>query len=1085
MEGRGRELPKAGSHGRRQGTAGLMVWLVRTSLRFRTFVVLLAAGLLVFGGAQLRSAPVDALPEFTPPYVEIQTEALGLSAEEVEELVTVPMEGDLLNGVAGIDVIRSRSVLGLSSIVLVFQPGTDILDARQLVQERLTLAHALPNVSKPPAMLQPLSSANRALMIRLSSTELSALELGLLARWTVRPRLLGVSGVANVAMWGHRDHQLHVEVDPERLQRNGVTLQQVVSTVGNAQLVSPLSFLEASTPGASGFIDTPNQRLQVRHVLPISEPEGLARVPLEGVEPGTMTLGDVTDILEQHQPLIGDVAAGDEAALMLVVEKFPGASTLQVTGDVEDALDELAPALSGVEVDPGVFRPASFIEAATENLGWALLAGAILLLAVLLALLVDWRLALVSLVSIPLALVAAALVLVARGETINSIVVAGLVLALAVVVDDVVVGADAVRRRLAERRGTESEESLERAIARGTLESRRPAAFATVILLLGVAPLFFLPSPANAFFEPLAVSFALAVLAALAVVLVVVPALSAFVLVRAPAWRGDGPVVPRAQRLYSRALRRVVERPQAAMAVAAAVVLIGVALLPQLGASVLPTFKHTELLVHVDGAPGTSRPAMLRITTQLASEVRALPGVQSAGVHVGRAVTSDQVGGINAGELWVRIDPGNHDETVAAVREVVGGYPGVDGEVVTYSDERIRAVGALVDGEETRGRAGLDALLGVDEPVAVRLYGKDLAELASHGERVRRELAQVDGVVDARVVESPIEPIVKVEVDLDAAAEHGLKPGDIRRAAATLVQGIVVGSLFEEQKVFDVLVVGKPSLRNSLTSIRELPIDTPRGGQVRLAEVASAEIAPTPTVIQREAASRYVDVVAGVDGRDLGAVLDDVEERLDRLELPLEYYTAVLRDDSTRARAALLAAALALAAVYLLLQAALGSWRLAALFLAALPVALVGGLAAAAIAGGTLTVGSFLGLFALFALGVRHALALAHRYAMLEADAGRTVDASLALRGAEEALRPVLTSALAVAAAFLPLAVAGPRLGYEIAHPLAVVLLGGLVTAVPLALFLLPALYLRFGTRPAPAERVAGSPVLVDLHPGG
>src|SRR3954452_19486261 len=294
------------------------------SLRFRLLVVGIAAGVMVVGILQLPKAPVDVLPEFTPPYVEVQTEALGLSAEEVEQLVTVPLEADLLNGTKGVNVLRSQPVPGGAPIVLLFEPGTDIFDARQLVQEQLTQAHANPNVSQPPQMLQPLSSQSRVMMIGLSPSRLSPIEASVLARWTIRPRLLGIDGVANVAIFGLRDRQLQVLVDPERLRDRQVTLKQVISTAGNAQLVSPLSFLEASTPGSGGFIDSPNQRLQVRPVLPIATPEGRAPVPVDGIRGGALRLGDVANVLVDHQPLIGDAVVADNPGLMLVVEKLPG-----------------------------------------------------------------------------------------------------------------------------------------------------------------------------------------------------------------------------------------------------------------------------------------------------------------------------------------------------------------------------------------------------------------------------------------------------------------------------------------------------------------------------------------------------------------------------------------------------------------------------------------------------------------------------------------------------------------------------------------------------------------------------------------
>ena len=338
-----------------------MASLLRAALQFRLLVLAIAAGVLGVGIAALRTAPVDVLPEFTPPYAEVQTEALGLSADEVEQLITVPLEADLLNGVEGIDVIRSESVSGLSSIVMVFTAGTDIYRARQLVEERLTQAHALPNVSKPPTLLQPLSSSSRILMIGLSSNDISPIEQSVIARWTVRPRLMGVPGVANVSVWGMRDQQLQVQVDPARLRDQGVTLGQVIESAGNAQVVSPLSFLEASTPGAGGFIETPQQRLQVRHLLEkIADPAELGKVPVEGTN-GRLRLADVATIVVDHQPLIGDAVVAGGAGLVLVVEKFPGADTLAVTSGVEDALEALAPGLSGITTDTSVFRPATYV----------------------------------------------------------------------------------------------------------------------------------------------------------------------------------------------------------------------------------------------------------------------------------------------------------------------------------------------------------------------------------------------------------------------------------------------------------------------------------------------------------------------------------------------------------------------------------------------------------------------------------------------------------------------------------------------------------------------------------------------------
>src|SRR6185503_12338458 len=350
-------------------------------------------------------------------------------APEVEQLITVPMEQDLLNGVMGVDTIRSDSVPGLSDITMVFEKGTNILQARQLVQERLTQAHALPNVSKPPQMLQPVSSTSRVMMIGMATDRLSPIELSVLARWTVRPRLMGLEGVSNVAIWGFRDRQLQVNADPARLALNHVSLSQLLRTTGNSQLVSPLTFVEASTPGTGGFVDGPNQRLSVRHILDYGKPSNLAGVPIEGTG-GRVRIGDVSRVSEEHQPLIGDALVGDRNGLLLVVQKLPNANTLKVTHEVEDALDEMRPGLSGVRIDTQAFRPASFIEEAMDNLAVLLLVGAGLVLLALIAFLRQWRAVFVCAVAVPLSLVTALLVLRALDETINTLVIAGLLVAL-------------------------------------------------------------------------------------------------------------------------------------------------------------------------------------------------------------------------------------------------------------------------------------------------------------------------------------------------------------------------------------------------------------------------------------------------------------------------------------------------------------------------------------------------------------------------------------------------------------------------------------------------------------------------------
>jgi CzcA family heavy metal efflux pump len=1029
--------------------------LLRFALTFRVLIVALAAGVLAVGITQLDDAPVDVLPEFTPPYAEIQTEALGLSAEEVEELITVPLEADLLNGVEGVDVIRSESLPSLSSIVLVFKPGTDIYRARQLVQERLIQAHALPNVSAPPTLLQPLSSSSRVLMIGLSSEQLSPIEKSVLARWTLRPRLMGVPGVANVSVWGMRDQQLQVQVDPEQLRDRDVTLNQVVKTAGNAQAVSPLTFLEASTPGTGGFIETPQQRLQVRNVLEqLADPAELARVPVEGTG-GKLRLSDVADVKVDHQPLIGDAVVDGGSGLLLVVEKFPGASTTEVTENVELALEALRPGLAGLQTDTSVFRPATFIEDAKANLELAIVIAAALVALAFAALLFRWRSILIGLFTIPVSLVAAALVLDALGETFNAISFAGLAVAVALVVDDAVVGVENVARRVHERRAASSDTPVSTIVLEATQEVRGPLMYATLIALLAIVPVAVMEGRPGAFFEGLVLAYALAVATALLVALTVTPALCALLLSRGRLGRRESPLLAWLRPRYETAFTRFARRPGIAFLAAGALLAAGVAALPFLGTSPIPTLKDRDVLVHLEAEPGTSHPRMTEIATSLTHELRSLPGIDNVGAHVGRAVTGDQTVDVNSGEIWVSIaSSADHGDALEDIEDTVDSVAGIRHEVVTYSEQKIRDVGALSDGDNPLRGDGLDVLTGADKPLVARVYGEDLALLRREAEKVRQLMAGVDGVVDPRIERAVEQPTLEIEVDLAKAQRLGIKPGDVRRAEATLLQGIQVGSVFEDQKVFDVVVKGVSGTRESVESVRQLLIDRPEGGHVRLGDVADVRTVSKPIAIERDAVSRRIDVEAGVSGRSLAAVADDVRARLASTALPLEYHAEVVESTTGEeiGSIAMLAVAIgALIAAYLLLQAAFGSWRLAALVLLLLPVSLVGGVIAALIAGAELSLGSMLGLLALLGIGVRTSVLLVRHLQ----------DRPTHERGAGDRLAPVATTAVALALLALPFVLLGTRPGLEIVHPMAVAILGGLVTATFASLFLLPATYAR------------------------
>jgi CzcA family heavy metal efflux pump len=1049
----------------------MMNSIVRSSLKFQFLVLTIAIAMMAFGITKFRGMPVDVLPEFSPPFVEIQTEALGLSAEEVEQMITVPMEQDLLAGVAWLDVIRSESVPGLSSILVYFEPGTDLYRARQMVAERLSQAAvAIPNVSQPPTMIQPLSSQSRFMIVSLSSDDLSLIELSVLARWTVTPQLMGVPGVAHVAIWGNRDRQLQVLVDPAKLHEQGVSLDQVVETAGNSLWVSSLSFLEASSPGTGGFIDTPNQRLNVWHVLPISSPEELAKVPVVDAE--GKRLQDVSNVVEDHPLLIGDAIVNENPNLLLVIEKLPGINTLEVTRGIEEELAAMQPGMPGVKFDATLFRPATFIETALANLSRSLLISALLIVLVLGLFLYGWRTALISLGTIIASLFAALFVLYLRGATLNAMVLAGLAVALGIVIDEAIVDIDRIMQRLRQNRQQGGLKSPAAVIMEAAGETRSAMFFAALITLLVAVPAFFIEGVSGALFQPMAVSYVLAVIAAMVVALTVTPALSAIFLSKEGLNLPHSPVVSRLQRGYERNLSRTVKSPWLANIAIVVLVVAALVAVPFLRkGEAIPRFQEPYLSVRFESAPGTSHPEMSRIVTRASQELRSISGVSNVGAHVGRAIFGDETVNINSAELWVTIDPkANYESTVAAVEEVVNGYAGLRREVRTYVQQTI----SKQDTSETTD-------------VTVRLYGEDHATLRAESAKLKDAVAKVNGVADPRVILPSEEPSLEIEVDLVSAQKYGIRPGDVRRAAAILVSGIHVGSIFEDQKIFDVVVWSQPELRQNVTNIENLLIDLPNGEQIRLGEVADVRMVSSPTVIRREAVSPYLDIAFNVEGRNVAAVAADVDAAVKKFGFPLEYHAEVMNNiaqERATQQGILLTSLLALFGIYLLLQASFRSWRLALVAMITLPAALAGAVMANLLGnGGSISLGLVAGCVAVAGITLRNSMMLFNHYQYLEDKGGEEFGPELVMRGSRERLSATLMTALATGLAFLPFVLFGNIAGHEIIRPIAIIVIGGLVTSAWLNLFAMPALYLRFGaSREADLvlQPVTGSAVATD-----
>jgi CzcA family heavy metal efflux pump len=894
------------------------------------------------------------------------------------------------------------------------------------------------------------------------------IDLSMTTYWKIRERLLGVRGVANVAIWGERIKMPQVRVDPKRLAAFGVTVNDVLQNTSDTLDAGMMQYSNGSTIGKGGFLESPNQRLAIRHIQPIITPEDLARIPIDDHKKSDGTpvrLGDVADVVVDTWPMIGDAVINDGPGLLLIVEKFPWANSLEVTNGVEAAIDEMRPGLPGIDIDTTIFRPATFIEVALENLNRSLLIGAGLVVLILLLFLWDWRTALISVVAIPLSLVAAGLVLYLRGVTINTMVLAGFVIAVGVVVDDAIIDVENIVRRLRQARLSGSGESTASIVMSASLEVRGAIVYATLIDVITLMPVFFMQGLSGAFFQPLALSYGLAVLASLLVALTVTPAMCLIILAKAPIERHVSPVHIWVQRGYNRLLTPIIRRPRRAYVTVAVIALLGLAVVPLLGQSLLPSFKERDFLMHWVTKPGTSHPEMVRISTAACKELRTIPGVRNCGTHIGQALLMDEVYGIYFAENWISVDPSvNYDATLAKVQELVDGYPGLVRDVQTYLKERIREV-----------------LTGSSHPIILRIYGEDLEVLRAKAHEVEEKLRGIKGLTNLHVELLTDIPQVQIEVDLAKAKQYGLKPGDVRRAAAYLVAGEEAGDLHTGNRTYDVNVWTQPESRDSLSDIQNLLIDTPSGEQVRLADVADVRIVATPNAINREGQARRINVDADVEGRDLGSVVADVERALQEIEFPQGYHPELIGEYAERQaaeRSILLTGLASMLLILAILRVGLGSWRLATMSFLGLPVALVGGVLAAYFASdGILSLGSLVGFLTILGIAARNGIMLISHYQHLEAEEGEAFGPELVLRGARERVSPILMTALATGLALVPLVIAGNIPGHEIEHPMAIVILGGLITSTLLNLFIVPALYLRFGeARDSVSRRTVGTP---------
>jgi CzcA family heavy metal efflux pump len=1026
--------------------------LVHFSLRFRLVVLVAAAALMAVGVWMAERSPLDVFPEFAPPIVEVQTEAPGMSSESVERLVTTPLESSL-NGIPRLRTLRSRSVQGISSIQLIFEHQADLFQVRQMVSERVAAsASRLPQNARAPQLLPPLSSTSRVLNIGLKPKAKEALapdeplltltDLSVQMRWLIEPALRSVPGVANVSTYGEREKEFQVLVRPEELRAHGVTLAQVKQAAGGGAVY-----------GSAGFQDTPNQRLAVQFQTQIREPADLARTVVTQRNGQPVSLGQVATLTEGTPPLIGEGIVNDEAGLLCVVEKSPWANTLEVTSAVERKLETLRPALPGVEITTEIFRPATFIEQALGNLRVAMLIGSALVALILLAFLFEWRTAIISLTAIPLSLVSAVIALRLLGMwnlasgTLNTMILAGLAIAVGEVVDDAIIDVENVIRRLRLNRETGSPHSAFRVVLEASLEVRSAVVYASFIVMFVCLPIFLLGGVAGSFFRPLALAYVLAVLASLFTALTVTPALCLLLLPGSAERHRPAPLFRATRWVYSQILGPVVRFWPASLLLLAGLIALAVVLFPLLKREYLPQFQENDLVIHYQAKPGTGLDAMRKDVLAVSRELREETAVGQFGAQIGRAELGEDVVSPNYAELWIslRKERESYAKEYDRIGQILDRHKGYESDVLTHLQERIKEV-----------------LSGGKASIVVRFFGPDLATLRRKAAAARQAIAETSGAIDVKMEAQALVPQLEIVVDPYRSAAHGLTPAGVFDAVTTLLNGAKVGEVHQEQRVFDIVVWAHPDVRMSWTDLGLLEIDLPNGqGSVPLQAVADVRLVNAPNLVRHEQASRCIDVSCNTRGRDPGAVVEEIRHKL----LPLQqegYRIEYLGEYEARQenqRQLLGVTALSLVGIALLLYVDFRSLLLTLLVLFTLPFALIGGVVAAYLAGGVLSLGSMIGFITVLGIAARNGIMLVSHYRHLQLQEGMPLGRELVLRGAQERVAPILMTALAAGLGLLPLALSGTKPGYEIEYPMAVVILGGLVTSTLLNLLVLPVLY--------------------------
>jgi len=1028
--------------------------IILWSLRNRLITLFGAAAVLAGGIYAATTIPIDVFPDLTAPTVTVLTEAHGMAAEEVELLVTFPIETGV-NGAAGVRRVRSSSAQGISIVWVEFDWGEDIYRARQIVSEKLQiLAAQLPGGSGPPVLAPITSIMGEILLVGLTSERHTPMEVRTLADWTVRKRLLAIPGVAQVVPIGGAVKEYQVLVHPDRLRFYNVGLDDVLRAA------------ELSNAIASGGVYLESgQEILIRGLGRVQSLEDIEKTVVGLPNGAPVRIGDVADVQIGPRPRFGAASVNAEPAVVLSIQKQPNANTLELTGRIDSELARLQETLpEGISINRSIFRQAEFISSAVDNVIEALRDGALLVVVILFVFLWNFRTTAISVLAMPLSLAIAVITMLLLGITINTMTLGGMAIAIGAVVDDAIIDVENTFRRLRENRRLPERERRPAlsVVYDAALEIRAPIVKATVIISIVFVPLFFLSGVEGRMLQPLGFAYIVSILASLVVAVTVTPVLCSFLLPEASFMdrERESWLVEHLKRAYARTLQVVLRYPNAVTLAAAPLVVVTLAVFPFLGRGFLPEFQEGTLTVSAITVPGTGIEESDELGRLVEQKMLQHPAVVSTARRTGRAELDEHAQGVNAAEIDVLLDlsRGELGETMDELRTNLGAVPGTN---ITIG----QPIGHRID----------HMLSGTRAAIAVKIFGPDLHELRRIGQSVREAVQDVPGVVDLAVEQQADVPQLRILADRDAMSKYGVTPGTLAEAIDVAFYGEPVSQVLEGQNAFDLVVRFDEEHRGSAEKIRNAVIDTPLGARVELGWLAEITEDRGPNTISRENIQRKIVVQSNVSGRDVASVVDEFRRRIEAgVDLPEGYYVEYggqFESGEAAARAISLLSTLSILAIFLILYQEFESARTAVLIMVNLPLALIGGVAALLGSGGMLNVASLVGFIALFGIAVRNGILLVSHYNRLISEGEPLREA--VYRGSLERLNPILMTALCAALALIPLAIGGGEAGKEIQAPMAIVVLGGLLSSTALNMVVVPALFLRYG-RPARAAEVLG-----------